>query len=163
MKKILLTCGAFAALGMAVLPATGQAAAYGNAGCGLGSIVFGDSPGIIQIFAATTNALFGSQTFGITSGTSNCGSTAQAAMMQETFVALNSSSLSRDVAAGNGEYLTTFSTLLGCEAGSQTEFATTMQSNHARIFTPDAKPVDVLTNVRTVISENETLVKVCKL
>src|SRR3954469_2639303 len=46
---------------------------YGMAGCGLGSLIFGpvNSPGA-QILAATTNSTFGSQTFGITSGTSNC-------------------------------------------------------------------------------------------
>ena len=36
---------------------------YGLAGCGLGSMAFGDSPGAVQIFAATTNGLFGTQTF----------------------------------------------------------------------------------------------------
>ena len=53
--------------------ATGAMAAdkYGTAGCGLGSLVFGNQKGIVQIFAATTNGLFGSQTFGITTGTSN--------------------------------------------------------------------------------------------
>src|SRR4051812_1818938 len=44
---------------------------YGVAGCGLGSIVFGPKPGMIQIVAATLNGT-GGQTFAITSGTSNC-------------------------------------------------------------------------------------------
>jgi len=43
---------------------------YGMAGCGIGSIVFADKPGMIQIIAATLNGTAGSQTFGITSGTS---------------------------------------------------------------------------------------------
>src|SRR5512137_902647 len=46
---------------------------YGAAGCGLGSMAFNKQPGIFQILAATTNSLTGTQTFGITSGTSNCG------------------------------------------------------------------------------------------
>ncbi|MFN8945903.1 MAG: DUF3015 family protein, partial [Pseudobdellovibrionaceae bacterium] len=45
---------------------------YGMAGCGLGSVVFGDKPGFIQIFAATLNSIGGNQTFGISLGTSNC-------------------------------------------------------------------------------------------
>ncbi len=45
---------------------------YGMAGCGLGSLAFGDDNGKIQIIAATTNGTSGTQTFGITSGTSNC-------------------------------------------------------------------------------------------
>ena len=46
------------------------AAGYGAAGCGLGSMVFGSKPGAEQVVAATTNGTFGSQTFGITFGTS---------------------------------------------------------------------------------------------
>ena len=42
---------------------------YGTAGCGLGSMAFGDQPGGIQILAATTNGILGNQTFGITFGT----------------------------------------------------------------------------------------------
>src|SRR5438309_10501086 len=45
---------------------------YGLAGCGLGSMIFGDQKGAIQILAATTNSTFGTPTFGISSGTSNC-------------------------------------------------------------------------------------------
>ena len=164
MKKTLFACGALALFGGILMnPATGFAAAYGAAGCGIGSLVFGDSPGIIQVFAATTNGIAGSQTFGITSGTSNCASTGSAALMQETFVSMNQSSLSRDVAAGQGEYLTTLSVLLGCETGANEVFAASMKENHAKIFTPDAKPADVLAHVRTVVSENATLAPVCKI
>ena len=45
---------------------------YGMAGCGLGSILFGAKPGKIQILSGTTNGIYGNQTFGISSGTSNC-------------------------------------------------------------------------------------------
>src|SRR5690349_9857353 len=44
---------------------------YGDAGCGLGALAFGDQQGPIQIVAATLNAT-GVQTFAITTGTSNC-------------------------------------------------------------------------------------------
>ena len=48
-------------------PAATGKSTYGLAGCGLGSMVFGDQKGMIQILAATTNNTFGTQTFGITS------------------------------------------------------------------------------------------------
>ena len=164
MKKTLFACGALALFGGILMnPATGLAAGYGAAGCGLGSLVFGDSPGIIQIFAATThNALIpGTQTFGITSGTSNCAPVGSAFIMQETFVSLNQSSLSRDAAAGSGEYLSAFSMLIGCDA--QPEFFNLMKDNHAKIFTPDAKATDILTQVRTIVQGNDNLVAVCKI
>ncbi len=72
MRKLILSTGlALGALGALALSA--HAAPYGEAGCGLGSMIFGDSPGFVQVLAATTNGCSGSQTFGITTGTSNCG------------------------------------------------------------------------------------------
>lgn len=164
MKKTFLASSALALLGGVLMhPATGFAAGYGVAGCGLGSIVFGDSPGIIQVFAATTNGTFASQTFGITSGTSNCAAGPSASLMQENFVAMNQSSLSRDAAAGEGEYLSAWSVLMGCEADGQADFFTAVKENHHRIFTNDAKPSDVVINTRTVVSENEKLSATCKI
>ena len=52
-------------------------AGYGAAGCGLGSFVFGDNNSWwAQTLGATTNGTSGSQTFGITTGTSNCDASA---------------------------------------------------------------------------------------
>ncbi|RYE91807.1 MAG: DUF3015 domain-containing protein [Myxococcales bacterium] len=86
---------------------------FGTAGCGLGSIVFGSKPGIIQIFAATTNGTFASQTFGITSGTSNCtngGGKASA----KAYIEANREALARDIARGKGETLSNLATVAGC-------------------------------------------------
>lgn len=64
------------------------------AGCGFGSQVMGENGN--QVFAATTNgSLFGSQFFGITSGTSNCLEPSQevALTAQQRFIADNFSAL----------------------------------------------------------------------
>src|SRR5580658_9609667 len=61
-------------------------AKYGTAGCGLGSIVFGNKAGIVQIFAATTNGTFATQTFGITTGTSNCSDTSGGSASAKVFI-----------------------------------------------------------------------------
>ena len=58
----------------------GIASALGNPdngpGCGLGKLAWSDYGGqkqiAPQVFMATTNGTFGSQTFGISSGTSGC-------------------------------------------------------------------------------------------
>ena len=44
-------------VGCLLLAGTGALAAdrYGTAGCGLGSLVFGNQRGMVQVFAATTN------------------------------------------------------------------------------------------------------------
>ena len=71
-KSVKITMAAFVALSLSA-PVAVSANGYGAAGCGLGAIVFGSKPGMIQVLAATTNATFYSQTFGITTGTSECG------------------------------------------------------------------------------------------
>ena len=61
----------FAVIAVLAISSSAWAGGYKSAGCGLGSMIIKDD-GFVQVFAATTNATSGSQTFGITSGTSNC-------------------------------------------------------------------------------------------
>lgn len=151
------------AVGLAVsVPAIASAAPYGMAGCGLGSIVFGDQPGFMQVFAATTNGTSASQTFGITSGTSNCiDMAASASLDQKNFVKINYASLMRDSASGQGEYLSTFATLLGCEASVHSKFFGVAQSHQADIFTEGAEPAQVLERFKATAAEDEMLRASC--
>jgi hypothetical protein len=150
MRRLLATtCLTVLAVSMA---STSFAAAYGSAGCGLGSIVFKDEPGAVQILAATTNGTFGNQTFGITSGTSNCGTPLYASNNQiNNFVAQNMDSLARDIAQGQGDTLTAFAELLQVPAAEQKEFAGKLQANFDKIFTSDqvvmAQVIDNTVNV----------------
>jgi len=102
---------------------------YGVAGCGLGSIAFGDEAGAWQIIASTTNSTFGTQTFGITSGTSNCdvhrgGSKGSRASL-DNYIVANQVTLSNDAARGNGETIGGLAFVLNCDdpylLGSETE------------------------------------------
>lgn len=111
--------------------------AYGAAGCGLGSLVFQDQPGMVQVLAATTNGTFGSQTFGITSGTSNC----PAGMMKiskderlSQFVLANMDNLAKDIAMGKGETLDAFADLLQVPMEKRAEFNEKLQTNFSKIF-----------------------------
>jgi hypothetical protein len=88
---------------------------YGTAGCGLGSLAFGDQKGAVQILAATTNGTFGTQTFGITSGTSNCGESAVGMAGTKTFIEGNREALAKDAARGSGETIDTLTVLAGCK------------------------------------------------
>jgi hypothetical protein len=126
---------------MAVMSVASVAMAdgYGTAGCGLGSIVFGDKPGIIQILAATTNGTSGNQTFAITSGTSNCSSSEPSAESAKAFVETNREALAKDAAKGNGETISSLSTLAGCSDASAVGAA--LQTNFQTIF-PAASVTD---------------------
>ena len=96
-------------------PAAHGKSTYGLAGCGLGSMIFGDQTGAIQILAATTNGTFGSQTFGISSGTSNCVESGSGAQGARTFIEGNREALAKDAARGSGETITTLSAMAGCK------------------------------------------------
>jgi DUF3015 family protein len=104
---------------------------YGAAGCGLGSMAFGDTPGGVQILAATTNGLFGTQTFGITTGTSNCGPGlfAQGTM---NFVEANREALAKDISRGEGEAIGALTVINACEDSHKVGAA--LQRNFKAIF-----------------------------
>ncbi|MCX5790873.1 MAG: DUF3015 family protein, partial [Elusimicrobia bacterium] len=76
-----------AGLLVAGFSAGAMAAGYGSAGCGLGSLAFQGNDQT-QILAATTNGTFGSQTFGLTFGTSNCSNKGRVklGMQRESFI-----------------------------------------------------------------------------
>jgi len=159
MKKYLL-----AIVGTLLFSSSALAAGYGDAGCGLGSLLFGDQSGPVQILAATTNGTSINQAFGITSGTSNCDAKGivLAEQKQESFAANNFSGLAKEMATGDGEQLTALAGLLGCPMVQQTRFNTVTQKNYAAIFASDTTtPSEMLTAVKTVMSSDAALSAAC--
>lgn len=116
----------------AVLTCSGESAvfakSYGMAGCGLGSVLIKED-GVIQIVASTINGTSASQTFGITSGTSNCIKADKAAMLhrQEEFFASNFVSLSKEIAQGGGDTVKALSEQLGCPTETYPQMSMTLQ------------------------------------
>lgn len=96
---------------------------YGMAGCGLGSIVFGDKPGMIQIVAATVNGT-GYQTIAITFGTSNCGESGKMAKASQ-FIDVNKVALENDISRGSGEALASLGIVMGCQ---NSDFSTQLRT-----------------------------------
>ncbi len=109
-----------------------QATDIGSAGCGLGNMLLGSDPGFIQVPAATTNGTSGNQTFGITTGTSNCGSGAMNAQLNN-YVESNKIALAKEAARGQGETLAGLSQIVGCKNG----FETQIKSHYSQIFSND--------------------------
>jgi hypothetical protein len=128
---------------------------YGSAGCGLGSLLIGEGTGFTQVFAATTNGTFGSQTFGITTGTSNCEKQAKFASTKRLteFVQANMDNLAKDVAMGKGESIETLAELMGISSQKRPVVYAKLQSNFSNIFTSEKVEVaDVVDNIVTVIN-----------
>ena len=148
MKKVLLTTVVL------VLSFSGIAfAAYPrhNVGCGLGNMLFEGKDGLFQqVLAATTNASFGTQTFGISSGTSECTQPTKFASNEELniFVAENMDNLAVDVAMGQGEYVNTLAALMDVPEQNRDDFSLMLQDNFSNIF-PDASVsyVEVIENI----------------
>lgn len=102
------------ALGALLLAAPAQAKGYGTAGCGLGSVLIGSGGGFLQVFAVTLNGVSGNQTFGITSGTSNCADAEGGEDSAKAFVETNRTALAKDIARGQGETINSLAQLAGC-------------------------------------------------
>ncbi len=117
--------------------------AYGSAGCGLGSLVFGNQPGGVQILASTTNGTFASQTFGITTGTSNCGA-GMFAPGTKNFVAANREVLAKDISRGTGEAIGALAVINHCADSSKVGAA--LQANFSTIFPNESATSDQVTD-----------------
>jgi hypothetical protein len=89
-----------------------------------------------QVLMATTNGTFGSQTFGLSTGTSGCTNDRKvwAAQKTEFFVAATFENLAGDMAHGQGEHLTALATLLGVPTDQQEMFATLVQERYRELI-----------------------------
>jgi hypothetical protein len=140
-------------LGAALLPLCGGSVWAANPdtgpGCGLGHVIWQDyrnqksiAPQVLQ---STTNGTFGTQTFGITSGTSGCTNdgTIMSQYKVNVFAAANYDNLSQEMARGGGEHLASLAELMGVPQESRHEFFALAQSQYAHLVasgnsTPDA-------------------------
>jgi len=125
---------------------------YGMAGCGLGSLVFKDQPGKIQIASSLINYFIIPQTSAITTGSSNC-SEVSAEDVASHYIENNSDSLKKDISQGNGETLNGLLTLWGCDNVDQV--GANLQSNYQQIYST-SNTVEVGSNLKKVIRQNNT-------
>ena len=88
----------------------GSVAMANDAGCGLGGMLIKNNTKLMQIVATSLNGTFGSQTFGITFGTSGCSANGivQNDKQIQYFVEVNQEELTREMAQGHGEKINTF-------------------------------------------------------
>jgi hypothetical protein len=149
-----------AALVMAANPDTGP-------GCGLGKLAWGDYKNqksiAPQVLMATTNGTFGSQTFGISTGTSGC--TNDGTVMSEhkttMFAELNFESLSQEMAQGGGEHLASLATLLGVPAEQQPAFFAMTQERYQTVLqTGETSPAAMLKALHQTMAAHPVLAKV---
>lgn len=135
MKKLMLA--SVAAFGIAAFASTAQA--HDSTGCGLGSMAWRGQSGMgPQILAVTTNGLFGTQTFGISTGTSGCDPngriTGGTQKMFLTFLENNMEQFAFDASRGEGETLYTIAGILNVPVS---EVAAVSKDHFNEIFTSE--------------------------
>lgn len=113
--------------------------ARNNTGCGLGTVLFQGSANdssLLQAFQATTNGTSGNQTFGISSGTSECKQPEKFAQNERLneFVYANLDTLAKDIAQGGGESVQTLAELMQVPPEKREAFYRNLQTHFAEIF-----------------------------
>ena len=161
MKKLLM----MGALVLSLVSFSGStfAAGYGDAGCGLGAIVFGNEQGAVQVLAATLNRT-GIQTFGITTGTSNCNPAGLVKLEKEReeFAEKNYPTLVKEMAMGKGENLDNLASLYGCSQDSHADFGSLVQENFGNIVKSDStSSQEMLSSLKSEMSGHAVLSKSC--
>jgi len=146
MKRVLM-------VGAAVLAASVASAGNQNdAGCGVGAMLFKNNGMIDQVLASTTNGMFG-QSLSITTGTVGCGASAKSASIkQESYIASNFRDLSREMAAGRGEYVSSLASLMKCDRATFGKFT---QSKYETLFpTANVTAAQLLTALKAEMSKD---------
>jgi len=165
-KSLTVTFAAFALLlqGGAVLAA---AVPDQGPGCGLGKLAWHDysHPKSIapQVLMATTNGTFGSQTFGISSGTSGCTNDGHiiAEHKVNVFASMNFENLSQEMAQGHGEHLTSLAMLMGVPVELHPDFFAMTQRQYKSLVKSGATaPTATITALYHAIEKNPALVQV---
>lgn len=152
--------GVQAGLAFAVNPDNGP-------GCGLGKLAWADykTPKNIapQVMMATTNGTFGSQTFGISFGTSGCTNDGKVMAGQQThvFVANAFETISEDMARGGGEHLAALAALMGVPAEQQPKFFALAQQQYAALVAAgEPSSVAVVKALQEAMKEQPVLAQV---
>lgn len=165
MAKRLLSKGLMlAALSMASAGALADAA--GGNGCGWGNMVFDGQRGFAPHFlATTTNGTSGNATFGMTSGTNGCDTSARIGYGGRSIFAMNGmlDNIAEDMAQGQGEALDAYATLLGIEQQDRQHFAQVTHQHFAEIFASEsATGEQVLAATLEVMSRDQRLARYAK-
>ncbi len=133
MKKTLL------AFSLTLAAAGAQASSTQDAaGCGVGTLVFKDSHGLVyNLLATTTNGmLFGtvSQTLGIV----NCPADASVNGKIASFIEFNRQQLAVEVSQGQGDRLAALIEMFGVKEADRTAAYSALKANQVAIFSADS-------------------------
>jgi len=136
-------------------------------GCGLGKELWKNYPNAktkgAQILMATTNGSWGTQTFGISTGTLGCSDDGRwwADQKATMFAELNADALAQEMAQGSGEHLASMATLLGVPQQQHDAFFSMAQGRYATLSSAgDMSGATMVKTLNEGISADPLLAKV---
>lgn len=145
-----------------LLAGSSVAMADNDIGCGIGTEIWKGKNGLApKVLGATTNGLFGNQTFGITFGTLGC-------RQQKTlvhadvakFVDHNAETLARDIAVGEGESLNVLAELMQISSSDKTHFFQVAKANWSKLYADENQnTVNVIASLHQMMTEDHILRK----
>ena len=148
-------------LGIGLLMTSIAFAENNGSGCGVGKRLFEGKKGLLfNVLAVTTNQIYSTNTYAMTSGTSGCDadSVVLKEKEQEVFVAVNLDNLSQDMAQGDGMYLQALSGLMGCTTEAFGTFAELAQDKYEVLFdTVDANAAGLLSGLKRELAAHPML------
>ena len=145
------------------LLAGAPALADSDVGCGLGTQLWEGSSGTLpKLLAGTTNQWLGTQSFGISSATSNCsrGGVVTAEHRVKMFVAGNFDRVVREMAIGGGETLDSLAALLEIDDVDRVAF-TDLGFRHFSELVPslDTSAGELLSTLEELMQNDATLAR----
>lgn len=136
-------------------------AATNNVGCGAGSILFDGQSGVApQVLAATTNGIFGNQTFGISSGTLGCSQDGVVTPPNKVsmFLDTNLDKVAYEMAVGAGETLESLASLIGVQEADKAAFFAAVREHFAEIVpSAQASTEEVMAGLNRVLEQDAAL------
>ncbi len=154
MRKLFLT-----ALFVLICVNLSFATARKNSGCGLGAmLITHNNDTLIGNLAMTfLNGTFSNQTFGITTGTSECDKPTHFVKNErlQEFVVANMDNLAKDIVVGKGETLDSFAELLNIPVEQRPAFYAKLHDSFMKIFTSEkVEMAQVIDNIVEEMTRN---------
>ncbi|MCB9061921.1 MAG: DUF3015 family protein [Halobacteriovoraceae bacterium] len=150
---------------LALLSPISLLAADGSSGCGPGWYIFKDNSILSSMLRATTNGLlFPVTTLGMTLGTSNCSKHKLVMREKESlhFAINNYFELKKEIASGEGQYISAFTETLGCRESISDQLGNKLKENYRSIFkSSEINPEELLRETYKIILTDKNIAKSC--
>lgn len=130
-----------------------------DVGCGVGSILWAGQAGLVpKVLAATTNGIFGNQTFGISTGTLGCqqDGVISSRVRLTMYTGSNIEKLARDMSVGQGESLNVLADLMGVQSQDKAAFFQTSRDHFGSIFAPQNQNAGQVLNALQAVMAKDT-------